>query len=320
MEQQLEQLRADYIKVKPTADRLLVCLRTQIYSLIEINGIALGVPMETRVKTLSSIENKFERKSKSSLSEIDDLVGVRLVLLFQKDVESMDEIIKSIFHIMNFEDTSTRLQSNQFGYQSNHYIVKIPQDWLKIPSYADLGEISAELQVRTLSQHIWAAASHKLQYKREESVPRPLLRSINRVSALLETVDLEFSRLLVDRETYVEKPGKSPNEKLNVDLLVNELSNFWPEENISEQEKYDDLLLELENSGIDDVETLRSLLEKHRSEVMRIESVHFNSNDEDDPELDHERHAKGVFFTHVGLTRIALQEEARTMSLATQKT
>jgi ppGpp synthetase/RelA/SpoT-type nucleotidyltranferase len=32
-----------------------------------------------------------------------------------------------------------------------------------------LGGLRAEVQVRTTAQHIWAAASHKLQYKHEES-------------------------------------------------------------------------------------------------------------------------------------------------------
>lgn len=56
--------------------------------------------------------------------------------------------------------------------------------------------LKAEVQVRTVTQHVWAAASHVLQYKQEASVPLPVRRSIYRVSALLETVDLEFERVL----------------------------------------------------------------------------------------------------------------------------
>jgi ppGpp synthetase/RelA/SpoT-type nucleotidyltranferase len=70
-----------------------------------------------------------------------------------------------------------------------------------------------ELQLRTLAQHIWAVASHKLQYKREASVPVPIRRSINRVSALLEMVDLEFDRVLLEREQYVPATRDQPAQR-----------------------------------------------------------------------------------------------------------
>ena len=93
-------------------------------------------------------------------------------------------------------------------YQSLHYIIRIPKHWLKVSTFADLGELKAEIQLRTLAQHIWAATSHKLQYKHEDSVPPPIRRSIYRVSALLETVDLEFERVLAERGTYIEESAK----------------------------------------------------------------------------------------------------------------
>ncbi len=148
--------------------------------------------MEGRVKSLASIEEKIERKGLTlqSVTALDDLIGVRAILLFRKDLKIADKLISKTFHVLHKEDTATRLADDSFGYQSQHYVVQLPKSWSKIPSFSELGTIRVELQVRTLAQHIWAAASHKLQYKKENSVPPPLRRAISRVSALLETVDL----------------------------------------------------------------------------------------------------------------------------------
>ncbi|WP_420266646.1 hypothetical protein [Candidatus Magnetominusculus dajiuhuensis] len=53
-----------------------------------------------------------------------------------------------------------------------------------------------EIQVRTLAQHLWAAASHYLNYKERKDVASPFLRPMGRISALLDMVDDEYDRLL----------------------------------------------------------------------------------------------------------------------------
>ena len=145
------------------------------------------------------------------------------------------------------EDTGGRLRESQFGYQSVHLTVKLPASWLSVPSFSGLGSLMAEIQIRTLAQHIWAVASHKLQYKQEASVPEPVRRSIHRVSALLETVDLEFERVVDERARYLEEVGSgAADESLNVDLLTRILSESLPEQNRVESEHSAKLLDDLD--------------------------------------------------------------------------
>ena len=269
--------------------------------------------MEARVKSLTSVEEKLTRKSSSTktVADLTDLVGLRLILLFKKDLEKMDEVIRHTFRIVDFENTADRLDETQFGYQSNHYLINLPDAWLKIPSYADLGELTAEVQVRTLAQHIWAATSHKLQYKREESVPPPLRRTIHRVSALLETVDLEFERVLDERATYVETSADTTvSASLNVDLVAKLLGEVWPTKNADETEDYDELLDNLNGLGITTVSDLRDILERQRAATLRHESSRVAECTPDDyDEEDADRYERGVYYTHVGLTRDALTRE-----------
>ncbi len=132
----------------------------------------------------------------------------------------VNELIAEAFNVLRQYDTQERLREDQFSYASRHFVVKLPEEWLEVPTMAQLGELQAEIQVRTLAQHIWAEASQTLQYKQEQNVPPVVRRAIYRVSALLETVDLEFERVLDQRETYRSTvEASATDEALNVDLL-----------------------------------------------------------------------------------------------------
>ena len=269
--------------------------------------------MEIRVKKWTSIENKLERKNLEieSILSLRDLVGVRAILLFLTDLDKIDELIRSTFEVTSTEDTADRLGEAQFGYQSLHYTIKVPLIWLEIPTMADFGDIQAEVQVRTLAQHIWAAASHKLQYKNEASVPPPIRRAINRASALLETIDLEFERILEKRREYrdIEIPKGIDATELNVDILESMLRDRFPEANRSDgEENYSELLENLTALSVQTVADFDTILKGKYAATMEEERTQLSIVD---PETGYigsseERHRAGVYFTHVGLARVAL--------------
>jgi putative GTP pyrophosphokinase len=313
---ELETLRTEYATQAPLAQRLVDCLVEQLSTLLRQNDVALGVPMETRVKSWDSLAEKLRRKSiiVSSVCELEDFAGLRLILLFRDDLIRMDALIRGNLDVIRAENAADRLDATQFGYQSNHYIVKIPSAWAEIPSYAGLRNLCAELQVRTLAQHIWAAASHKLQYKREESVPPELRRTIHRVSALLETVDLEFSRVLAEREDYLKAARGDVDLPLNVDLVAYVTNEVLPPENAEPgNEPYDRLLSNLQQLGIRTTKQLRKLLTKHRQAVLDDEKSLLQQLNAAGhvPTIDWlaERVQRGVYFSHAGLVRKALRAE-----------
>lgn len=311
----LDALHAEFQAQATTALRLRVALLEQLENLFLKNEVTLGTPLEGRVKTWESIAEKIQRKSLllERISDLDDLVGIRAILLFKPDLTRVEELLRSTLDVLQSEDASTRLNESQFGYQSRHFIIKLPAAWLTVPSLAGLGELKAEIQVRTLAQHIWAAASHKLQYKNEANVPPPLRRSIHRLSALLETVDLEFERLLGDRNTYVEIDiaKLSENEPLNVDVVQALLSELLPTRNLSEREPYAELLEDLVHFDVKTAEKLRALVGKHLNAVLDADARIVAEREQADIYwgATEERIAAGVYFTHTGLAREALCEE-----------
>lgn len=309
---QFPKLKSEYQLEYAKAERLMRCIEEQISTVLSNNSITLGVPIESRVKSWVSIEEKISRKSYAleSVTDLNDLVGIRLILLFRGDRDRLSDIIKDHFDIVSHEDAGAKLGEAQFGYQSHHYVVRLKSEWLKVPSYADLGGISVEIQARTVAQHIWAAASHKLQYKREDSVPIPLRRTINRVSALLEIVDLEFERVLSERDAYLsqQSEGNDSDRQLNVDLVDIIATKILPQANRDpNDDDLDEVLGDLLKFEIKTTKQLENIIIKHFDAIMKEDKRLVRSNLYATEDSD--RIARGVYFTFAGLIRQALMEE-----------
>lgn len=286
----------------------------QLIQVIKDHSLTLAFPIESRVKSWASIQEKLDRKSLNpkSIAEIPDLVGIRVVLLFLRDLRTCCKVVTEIFPVKEMEDVASRLGDAQFGYQSVHHSLTIPDSWITVPTFSGCNGVTAELQVRTIAQHTWAAASHILQYKHEANIPAEVRRSINRVSALLETVDLEFERALREREKYLGEPAetRSSDEALNVDLLAATLDSMLPPENKTDDESYDELLVELVGAGIVTLGKLRAFIDQRLKPALKHDSDIVSGRHSRYLRVP-ERMKRGVYLTHVGLVRRMLGVSAR---------
>lgn len=320
-DEELKEQHSIYGSVAELFRRVMV---EQIDVILSENKLSLGVPIESRVKTLSSIINKDNRKPLKieSIVDLDDYVGIRLIMLFKRDVEKVISCLKEHFIILKQENKLDELDEDRFGYQSHHYVIQPPEEWLRVPSFSDFKNMKVEVQIRTLSQHIWAAASHKLQYKKEQSVPLPLRRAINRVSALLEVVDFEFERVLSEREGYVETSRLDRGTMLDVELLKMIAASELPPDNKSDDENYDDLLSELIKNKIitvgECIDALKSGLPSAIDEDKAMVRGIISNEDDYDDESELKRARLGVFFTHVGLIRTAIANSMGTSYIRNQ--
>jgi hypothetical protein len=149
-----------------------------------------------------------------------------------------------------------------------------------------------------------------LQYKREESVPPPVRRAIHRVSALLETVDLEFERVLIDRDSYVSSTTITSlsSDILDVDLLGKALDTLLPAKNKGKHEDYDEILEELKYFGIKTVQDLHTFIKQNFDGIVAAENAAVLGVREEPSKWiqDPKRIRRGVYFTHTGLIRAAL--------------
>ena len=106
-----------------------------------------------------------EKKIREPFDEIEDICGVRVICYYTSDVDKVTQIIKNEFQILESQNKSDLLGVNEFAYRSQHFIVKTNSKWNAAPNYRDLGNLKAEIQVRTILMHTWAEIEHKLNYK-----------------------------------------------------------------------------------------------------------------------------------------------------------
>lgn len=281
----------------------------QISVLIRENDIKLAVPIQSRIKSFNSVAEKHESgrfNIKKSILELQDLLGVRILILFKRDVEAIVKLIYDYFNVKKEYNTGDKLSADQFGYSSKHFIFGIKDEWLKVPLYKNLGKYTGEIQIRTLSQHHWAETSNVLQYKDKTNVPREIQRSIGRVSALLEMVDLEYERLLNEREKYTEdiKNNYDKIDVLNVETMKLVFDKTFPEKNKTDDEDFSDLFKEISQFGIETPQELETVIVKNIDAVMAKEKEFVES-----AKIFNARSHLGVFFTFAGLMRSILQEE-----------
>lgn len=181
--------------------------------------------LESRTKDVTSFRDKVARTSKAyrdPLAEVTDLCGLRVIAYYQDQVDAIGRLIAAEFLVDEENSLIHSASGAEFGYKSSHFVIRLKQDRGVLREWHGLSAFTAEIQVRTVLQHAWAAISHKLQYKREEDVPQLLKRKLFRLSALFEIADDEFVSLR-DESTAVKKEivGQltGGNRKLPLDAI-----------------------------------------------------------------------------------------------------
>jgi len=187
---QFSQRRHEYI-------RFTSKLETLVRDLLAAEKIEHHL-LESRTKEVASFGYKVARSSKTyrdPLSEVTDLCGIRIIAYYQDQADAIGRLIASEFIVDEENSLVHAATGAEFGYKSAHFIVRLSQERAALREWQGVSTFCAEIQVRTVLQHAWAAISHKLQYKRDEDVPQPLKRKLFRLSALFELADDEFVSL-----------------------------------------------------------------------------------------------------------------------------
>lgn len=104
----------------------------------------------------------------------------------------------------------------------------------------------------------------------------------------------------------ISSSSYTKDELLNINSLQNTLNNLLPKENREDNENYADLLADLTNIKIVTVNQLEQIIQKHWEKVKEKDRKMVN---DDTWSRDPKRKSKGVFYSHTGLIRVALEME-----------
>ncbi|MBQ8158190.1 MAG: hypothetical protein IJ081_04135 [Prevotella sp.] len=223
-----EMLLAEYQKKLPIYEELNRVISEKIKNEIKECGIEINV-YESRVKGEKSLIGKLQRKGHKyqSMADITDIVGARIITYYNEDVDRIASIAEKLF-IIDWENSVDKRKTHQresFGYNSLHYICRIPPEFYYDSTLPELNEIPFELQMRTALQHVWSAIQHDIGYKTDVETPDEHHRNLSRLAGLLELADNEFSRIrnaIADyrrRATFLVENGQLAEAMLDGDTF-----------------------------------------------------------------------------------------------------
>lgn len=207
-----------YKKLKTDVDDI-------ISTLIEVHNIKIST-MNLRIKTEEALRKKVIYKDKyTHLEDITDILGCRIITLFEKDVDSIFQLIDNTFEIVEIVDKRKKSRTNriEFGYSSLHLVVKFTDSRCQLVEYQKYQDILFEIQLRTVLQHAWAEVEHGLGYKSYYEPPMETKRKLSRLAATLELLDEEFEEIRYDIALYnesMEKEEKIMKTDINRDSLI----------------------------------------------------------------------------------------------------
>ncbi|MGB9937225.1 MAG: GTP pyrophosphokinase [Methanobacterium sp.] len=253
--------------------------------------------IESRTKTVESFKEKINRpykNYKSPLNEITDLTGIKIIVSSLDDVEKVKKLIEKEFNIDEERSINKfeSLKTDQFGYLSQHFIIKINESRQNLPEWFSMKDLWAEIQVRTVLQHAWANVSHFLEYKNEIDVPQKFKRKLYMLSAVFELADENLNGLINDISALSEEyKEKIDSKELKIEINVNSLKTYLKSsENVSywmhavkgegfNPKPVDNpsvLIKFMKKANINSIEELDNLLEKAKKDYNDLLDTQFN--------------------------------------------
>lgn len=182
--------------------------------------------VEARAKKIESFSEKIIRKDKykNPLIDMTDLCGARIITHFSKQVHTISAFIEENFEIdtLNSLDLRSRLQTSEFGYRSVHYVVTPRKsNILGVDIPDEIKNLKAEIQVRTLNEHIWADIIHDRIYKTSINITEEWKRESARLAAILEEADNAFAGISDTIDQLAVNYQATPSqEKLNNEIEI----------------------------------------------------------------------------------------------------
>lgn len=258
--------RENQIVLEEARDALVSLLHLLIKNDLEPSPKVIG-----RVKDYDESVKKFELKYLADLEKagkkykikdkITDLVGLRVICIYESDIERVANILRNNLEVFSETDKTSALEihENRFGYKGLHLDARLNKPRATLPEYLRFAELTFEIQVRSIVQDAWSEVDHRLKYKKR--IPNNLKRRINRLAALFELADQEFEAIrdntsTLEQEAISDTSTAQKNSLItpfNFAPLANKYFNDFKFEPYKVDGFVDDLLQQNENMTIGDL-------------------------------------------------------------------
>ena len=174
-------------------------LETDLEILLQEYAFKVGYnPVEhikSRIKSLDRVIEKLNRKEKELTVDnitryVSDVVGMRIVCSFIKDVYTIVDIIRSTGEFIVKSEKDYIEEPKSSGYRSYHMIVLVPIHLENRTEY-----IPVEIQIRTIAMDCWASLDHKLRYRYPDKISLELEKEIVESANDMLEIDKKMQRI-----------------------------------------------------------------------------------------------------------------------------
>jgi len=154
----------DYKQKRPVYEEFRNVVHGAVEAVLKNNHYKYQI--SSRTKAIERLEEKIIRKKNdnkyyTSISDIEDLVGIRVIFYTEKDKNRfIDEIKEELSGSIKIEE-----KNKTNGYNAIHLIVSFGDKRLKLSEYKHFKGLKSEIQLTSIFHHAWAEIEHDLIYK-----------------------------------------------------------------------------------------------------------------------------------------------------------
>ncbi len=263
-----------YHQYIPHFEVLLSRLESHFKSLLHVSAM---ISCKTRIKSFNSFYRKLLKfppdPSISDMPVLTDLIGMRIICPFLQNLSEVEDLLTKNFTIIEIERKGANRTFYEFGYESIHVLLEIPDIFkvgLSLPP-----NLIFEVQIRTILQDAWAEVEHELVYKADFSpFDEPLKRKLASINASLSLADIVFQEIRdyqhklnaeVDtrRDQFYSRADQFTDALLTDDEIVADDIRLDPVKHVVSLQTIDDMILHaIQAHNSSDFETAQSLYTK----------------------------------------------------------
>lgn len=232
----------------------------------------------SRVKERNECIEKFNLKYRKEVEKskknyeikdyITDLIGIRVICMYESDIEKVVEVLKDNFETLDITNKTLQLleKKDSFGYKGVHLDLKLNKERRTFKEYLHISQFQFEVQVRSIVQDAWSEVDHKLKYKK--SLSEKLQRRVINLAALFEMADREFDAIRLETKIEIEEKIKQEQlllkEKLDIGNFLHYCNTIFNDFKF-EDYKVEGFLFEILNLKELTIGDIKSAYENHFS-------------------------------------------------------
>jgi putative GTP pyrophosphokinase len=192
-----KELEAKYISLQAIYTSILEMMQRDLKHNLSFSESTITI--KYRVKSFASYYEKLLKRLSSEKKNgqkipIHDILALRIVCPFLEDLTFVEQFIRSQYRIQDIERKGADYSFKEFGYNSTHFILEIPDTIAH--KYPESELKTLEIQICTILQDAWAEVEHELVYKKKMTpLDEPFRRKLAALNANLTLADLIFQEI-----------------------------------------------------------------------------------------------------------------------------